>query len=692
MTRARPTTFLHAMLALLALTLFAPLQAQQSAAIQQSNGNNIRAALVADGPPQAGKPWTLAIRFTPKTPEWHGYWKNPGDAGVGMILKWQLPDGWTAAEPIYPVPKTLKISGLMNHVFEGEHAVLVPIAIPAGAATANAPPIVLQVDYLACTDRICVPERARLTLDPATAAKDPRFDGWRAALAPPLDRAVNYEITDRTLRIAIPLPASMGVAEPHVFIENRDLVSYAAVQTFAQDGDTMVVEIPLADTVVTPTRIAGILALGDGNGIRFEGGPGPVPTTGIPLKAEVAAPLPQLWVALIGALLGGLLLNIMPCVFPILSLKAMALAKAGGEEKQARRDSLAYAAGAVVACLALGAVMLLLRAGGEQVGWAFQLQEPGVVVALLVLAVAITASFLGAFELPSLRLSGGGSSGGGSFLTGLLAAFVATPCTGPFMAAALGAALLLPAAQALVLFAALGLGLALPFLLLGFIPALRERLPRPGPWMATFRRWMALPMGLTALALAWLAWRLGGANYLLAALALAVVVTGLLAMLWGARGFGKAGRAAGMAALAAASVALVLVLPGFQSGAAARADAGLLDAEPFSEAALAEARAEGKPVFVWFTADWCLTCKVNEGAAIERESTRDAFDTAGVVVLRGDWTRRDEAITRFLTAQGAAGVPLYLWYPAGAAPKAPPQQLPQVLTPGLLAGLAGGSA
>ena len=355
----------------------------------------------------------------------------------------------------------------------------------------------------------------------------------------------------------------------------------------------------------------------------------------------------------------------------------------------------------MIASLALGAAMLALRAGGEQVGWAFQLQEPGVVAALLVLAAAITASFLGAFELPSPRFAGGGGGGGGSggggggsFLTGLLAAFVATPCTGPFMAAALGAALLLPAAQALLLFAALGLGLALPFLLIGFVPALRERLPRPGPWMASFRRWMALPMGLTALALAWLTWRLGGTGYLLAALALAGLVTALLALLWGARGLGRAGRAAGLAALTAGGAALAIALPGFREAPTARAEPGLLDAKPFSEAALAEARARGKPVFVWFTADWCLTCKVNEGAAIERASTRDAFQRAGVAVLRGDWTRRDEAITRFLTARGAAGVPLYLWYPAaqGAEAKSPPRQLPQVLTPGLLAELARGSA
>jgi thiol:disulfide interchange protein len=337
----------------------------------------------------------------------------------------------------------------------------------------------------------------------------------------------------------------------------------------------------------------------------------------------------------------------------------------------------------ILAVLALGGVLLVLRAGGEEIGWAFQLQEPGVVVALLLLAVAITANFAGLFELPSLSFTGSGKPAG-AFATGLLAAFVATPCTGPFMAAAMGAALLLPAPLALLLFAALGLGLALPFLLLGFVPPLRRLLPRPGKWMNTFRKIMAIPMGLTALALLWLAWRLGGQAFAIAAGALA------FAMLIGLREAGQRQRG-GKSALAAVALTLavvigvgVAVLPRLQSARAAESAAGVIDARPFSEAALAEARASGKPVFVWFTADWCLTCKVNEGVAIERDATRKAFEDAGVVALEGDWTRRDPAITRFLTEHGVAGVPLYLWYPAGGEA----QQLPQVLTPDSLVSLA----
>ena len=273
----------------------------------------------------------------------------------------------------------------------------------------------------------------------------------------------------------------------------------------------------------------------------------------------------------------------------------------------------------------------------------------------------------------------------GAFATGLLAAFVATPCTGPFMAAAMGAALLLPVAQAMLLFAALGLGIALPFLALGFVPALRELLPRPGNWMETFRKVMAIPMGLTALALLWLTWRLGGEGFALVA---GIALAGLLCGTLGHRKAAGCREAVRSLSLAVHCRAL-RVVRGLSpcpmvdrriGGAGGRPDR----AQPFSEAALADARADGRPVFVWFTADWCLTCKVNEGVAIEREATRDAFEKAGVVALRGDWTRRDPAITRFLTDQGAAGVPLYLWYPAGGKP----QQLPQVLTPDSLVSLA----
>lgn len=650
-----------------------------------SQPNNIAASLAVEGPVQPGGTVTLAIHMKP-APGWHGYWLNPGDAGLGMSLDWTLPKGFAAGEAQYPVPATLLISGLMNHVYKGEYAVLVPLSIPAGAKAGSTVPITLDAQWLACTDEVCVPERGRMTaqvrIESQTGQPDPRFDAWRARLPAPLDSPARFALAGGSLRLAIPLPAGMGLDAPHLFVATERLAEYAAPQRFSRNGDTLIVELQRPKAApASPDSMAGVLRLGEsGMGLSFTASPGTVPPAGEPLDAARSTALPLL---ILGALLGGLLLNLMPCVFPILSLKAMSLVRAGESEAQARREGLAYTGGVVIACLALGAALLVLRAAGEEIGWAFQLQEPGIVALLLLLAVAITANFLGLFEMALPGLSGSHEARG-AFATGLLAAFVATPCTGPFMAAAMGAALLLPPLPALVLFAALGLGLALPFLALAMVPALRRLLPKPGAWMTRFRRWMALPMGLTALALAWLAWRIGGESFALSAAALVLL---LIAVLWMAGRRQRRGQAAGVPLLAGSALlalAALVALPPIAS-APGEAAQGIVASQPFSEARLASARASGKPVFVWMTADWCLTCKVNEQAAIEREATAAAFRMADVAVLRGDWTRRDPAITRYLTAHGAAGVPFYQWYPAGGGPG---EQLPQVLTPGLLADLA----
>ena len=658
--------YLASLMALMVALLAAPVSAQRD--------NYIDADLVAEHAPVPGETLTVALRFRPQE-GWHGYWANPGDAGEGMRLDWRLPQGWEASEPLYPVPEELELLGLINHTYSDSYAVLVPIEVPQNASVTNIAAITVDAQWLACSDRLCVPERATLTLrfpqeTPELAAQ---FDEHRAAIPPLIDSTARFEYGSETLRLAIPLPASLDLADPHVFIEQKDVIDYAAPQTFYRDGDMLVAEIARGGLRAEPEGLRGILAFADeGEGVRFEAAPGEVPTGGERIGPRgVETPLALL---LGGALLGGLLLNLMPCVFPILSLKALTLARAGGEERQARAEGLAYTAGVVIACLALGALVLVLRAGGAQVGWAFQLQEPLVVAALLVIATLITANFLGLFEIPSLPIRRRGE--GGAFATGLLAAVVATPCTGPFMAAALGAALLLPPLQAMLLFAILGLGLALPFLLLGFVPSLRRLLPKPGAWMQTFRRVLAVPMGLTALALVWLAWRLGGASFAFAASALAILPVVALT----ARRNGNP-LVAGIAVIAALYFAGSLP---FRAEEQVVSSESVLEPVAYSERALAEARASGAPIFLWFTADWCLTCKVNEQVAIEREGTREAFEDAGVIAMRGDWTRRDPEITRYLEQWEAAGVPLYVWYPGGGEG----EQLPQVLTPDMLAELA----
>jgi DsbC/DsbD-like thiol-disulfide interchange protein/cytochrome c biogenesis protein CcdA len=632
----------------------------------------------------AGATVTLAIVMRPQ-PGWHGYWENPGDAGIANRIAWTLPPGAAVGPVRYPVPQRLLVAGLMNYVYEGEYAALVDLKLPAaGLAPGSAVPIAAKIDYLVCTERICVPESA----DVATAVtvgsaggRDPRFDRYRAALPRPLGATGRFETAAGRFRLGVPLPAAIGLDEAYFFPRTDGALAYGAAQAVSRRGDWLIVETQAGSG--RPAAVEGILAIGGGMGLDVKAAPGKVPAAGSPLTgAEAPArSLMAAALALLGAIAGGLLLNVMPCVFPILSLKALSLARAGGDERAARREALAYTAGVVSVCVALGATLLAVRAGGAAVGWAFQLQDPRVTLLLLLLVGAIALNLAGLFELPGF---GGGEAlakrGGtaGAFWTGALAAFVATPCTGPFMGAALGAALVLPAAAALAVFAGLGLGLALPFLVLGFVPALRRRLPRPGPWMNRFRRILAVPMALTALWLGWLLERQAGGAGMLVGLALLLL---LGAALWWA---GRRQRWLALLPVLAAAAAGAAFLPGADR-VRGPATGGVLGAAAFSEARLAELRSAGRPVFVYFTADWCLTCKVNEKAVIEQQEVADAFQAHRVAVLVGDWTRGDPAIGRFLEKQGRSGVPLYLWY----APGRPAEILPQILTVGRLTGLAG---
>jgi DsbC/DsbD-like thiol-disulfide interchange protein/cytochrome c biogenesis protein CcdA len=648
---------------LLLLLLFA------APAMAQPRETAITPELVAEGPAAPGGEIELAILMRPK-PGWHGYWLNPGDAGLPMTVEWQLPKGVLAGPLRYPVPTRLSIFGLMNYVYEREYAVLVRLKVPEGAS--GAIPIRASARWLACTDKVCVPEAGTIALDLPVGAGPPteraRFDEWRRALPRPLATPSHFALSGDRLRIAIPLPSGVSLGDPYIFPAADGPVEYAAPQRFRRSGDTLTADLQRRRG--EPTEFSGVLALGDGRGLAFTATPGDVPKGGLLVGGLGAG---AIVFAVLGAIAGGFLLNLMPCVFPILALKALHLARGGGEEGETRRDALAYAAGAIVGTGALGAVLLAIRAGGSAAGWAFQLQEPRTILFLMLLAVGISLNLLGLFAVPAL---GGRARPTGGFATGALAAFVATPCAGPFLGAALGTALLLPPAGSLLVFAALGLGLAIPFVAVAFIPALRNRLPKPGPWMARLQRFLAIPMVATALACLWLLWRVGGLTALEVGLVAAAVVALLLV---GTGLLQRKGKQSGYwAAMAAVAVAVlsVSVMP-HRSAVGEQAIEGV---EPWSEARVSDSLRQGHPVFVYFTADWCLTCKANEVAAIDREAVRQAFREHGVLVFAGDWTNGDPTITRFLDSRGRAGVPLYLWYEPGK----PPEELPQILTPGTL--------
>ena len=659
------------------VTLFAMLALPAAADTVPAAGRpHLAMTLVAESTaPRAGETVTIALATVPED-KWHGYWANPGDAGFPARFDWTLPKRASVAAPRWPVPTTLLVAGLMNHVYEAPYALLFDVRVPAGAAAGTVLPITLHANYLVCTDTICVPEdqTLALTLRIGNGAADPaaakRFAGWRRAIPRPLDAAATYEAGAQGLRVAIPYPAGAALKDAHLFAVTPGAMDYAAAQSVAREGDRLI--------LTTKGKPAGpfeaVLRIGDGQGLAVRAVPG---TIGAGATSGGGA----WWAALAafaGAVLGGLILNVMPCVFPILSLKALSLAKSGADARAARREALAYSAGVILVCVALGAGLLALRAAGSTVGWAFQLQDPRVIGVLLLLVAAIAFNLAGLFELPTPRFAGE-SGAGGAFATGALAAFVATPCTGPFMGAALGAALVLPTAAALLVFAGLGLGIALPFLAIGFVPGLRRRLPRPGAWMERMRHILSVPMFLTALALAWVLGRQAGVDGM---------TQGLAALLLAGLGLWWAGRrqAKGLSAWPIAAPALILAaaLVVMTKPAAASQVVAKAGTERFDQARLAALRAQGKPVFAYFTADWCLTCKVNERVAIDTETARNAFAEHGITVLVGDWTDGDPVLGRFIEAHNRAGVPLYLYYPKGGGE---PQVLPQVLTPGILAAL-----
>lgn len=678
----------------LALMLIAVPAMAQAPAAHVSVQPHTRLEIIAESSaPVAGQPLAVGLVLTPQ-PGWHTYWSNPGDAGAETRVTWTLPDGTPAPPPLaYPLPETLVVSGLMNYVYPNANVLMTTVTPPADLKKGTPFPVTARVDWLVCSLEQCVPESATVTLPlvigngAADAENGFRIAAAQAALPKPVTWPAKWSASNGRFVLSVPFGSTAKVKSAYFFPASEGVIDFAAPQSVTIAGDNLRIETAAA-TPPPSGAVSGVLKVEQSDidhpiGFAITAQPGAVPAVGMALgpKPVRDSSAPALLPILLAAILGGVILNIMPCVFPILSLKALSLAKGNVDTAVARRDALAYTAGVVLVCTALGGLVLLLRAAGSQVGWAFQLQDPRVIAGLLLLVTAIALNLAGVFEINLTTGNLGDDTirkGGtvGSFATGALAAFVATPCTGPFMAGALGAALVLPAGQALAVFAGLGFGLALPFLAIGFSPALRKRLPKPGPWMNRLRAILSVPMFLTALALAWVLGRQAGVAGMTAGLAGALGV-GLLLWWLGSRQQGGGTTWLPAGATIATAVAAILLLPIAEpaNAGATSAPAGLA-AQPYSPAKLAALQADGKPVFLYMTADWCLTCKVNEKGAMADSSVAKTFRDKGITVLEGDWTRGDAVISQWLAQRGRAGVPVYVFYAADGTAT----ELPQILT------------
>ncbi|MBX9752738.1 MAG: thioredoxin family protein [Roseococcus sp.] len=684
----------RALLLILAL-LLAPLagRAGESAPVTSPRAT---VTLLADRSAIApGEPFRLMLHQR-LAPGWHTYWSNPGDAGAPpeITFDWipgEQGQGWQVGDLQFPAPSRMPFGPLMNYGYAGEAAFLLTVTPPPGLRPGDYVTITADATWLVCAD-ICIPEEGRFTLglDVAAAAipaHAARFMAAEAAMprAAPFEASFAFAGPRGALTIRSPSFSAGAVREAAFFPDGQNVIENAPEQRLTLRAGEITLGLTRGAAEV-PARLTGVLTLTDAAGVRgaylVDAAPGgPLP----------GSPLP-LWQILLFAALGGLILNLMPCVFPVLAMKAMAMAKLGGAARGAiRAEAASYTAGVVLAFLALGGLMLGLRAAGGGAGWGFQFTYPAFVAGMAWLMLAVGLNLSGVFQIGGTIGAGQGLTGqgghAGSFFTGVLAVVVATPCTAPFMATAIGAALVLPAYATLAIFGAMGLGLALPYALLGLFPATARFLPRPGAWMERLRQFLAFPMYAAAAWLVWVLAQQSGPDGVLMALVGAVLIA-LAAWAWGvAQQSGRTPRRLSEALALAAIMAALALLP--MLGAVPPASAAISQGEAWSAPRLAELRAGGNPVFVNLTAAWCISCKVNERVAIHTEGVQSAFAAAGVAQLTGDWTRGDAAITALLREHGRDGVPLYLLYPAGGGA---PAILPQILTEGILLGALRASA
>ena len=665
----------------------------------------IRAELVAHAPQgvQAGQPLWLGLQLTHQ-PEWHTYWHNPGDSGLPTQIELNLPAGMTAGDVQWPLPHKLKVGNLTNYGFEKTVLLAAPLTV-SKQFKPNAKQgldIQLHANWLVCRLE-CIPQEGDFDLHiPVNSSFAPHaaaFEDLMAQQPQVLNTAqatISFEAQLLVMQVS-GLPTALHGKTLSLFPEAAELVESAAEQhplaNQTWQGDVWTVKLPLSTMRVTePKSFGAILTLGDGDQRQGFLVSGPVKqswpnVSDIPSSTAPAVQAPttdQSWLgfalAVAGAFVGGLILNLMPCVLPVLAIKLLGFAQHSRAHRAHRVAGMAYTAGVVLSFLALGAGVLALRAAGEQLGWGFQLQSPVVVSVLAAFFTLIALNLFGLFEFGQILPSRVASFQYkhpvmDAALSGVLAVAVASPCTAPFMGASLGLAMTLPTWQSLSIFVAMGLGLAAPYLLASFMPAVARLLPHPGPWMVTLRQLLAFPMLATV---GWLLWVLGQQTSLDAAMFALGGLLLLAALIWAIKQHTPAAR--GLAWLIAAalvwgafSFAEELNAPAtsaVESNSASNGSASNGSAvwQPWSETAVAQSLAQGHPVFVDFTAAWCVTCQINKKSTLSNSEVLADFAAHQVTLMRADWTRRDPAITAALSALGRSGVPVYVLHAPGKAP------------------------
>ena len=677
----------------------------------------VRAELVAHAPQGAvpGQPVWVGLKITHQ-PHWHTYWKNPGDSGLPTTLEWTLPAGVTAGETAWPAPKSIAIGTLTNYGYED--TVVLPVSLTISpafqAGLTGDMEIKLNASWLVCRQE-CIPQDGSFVLHVpvrgSVAINGADFDAARTAAPTALAGSAQSEVAGNLVTVTVRgLPAAWQGKALQAFPELGNLFETSGTPnptTLANPlgaaggaqgwrGDTWVGRFAVSDqrsanasllpvvlrwgdkTIQLSTQVSGTWP-----SLATPAGISPALQTALDANRSTtvaAAPTggwAALGVALAAALLGGLILNLMPCVLPVLAIKVMAIAQHANQTRREQRlQGLAYTVGVVGSFVALGALMLGLRAGGEQLGWGFHLQSPAVVAGLAVLFTLLALNLAGLFEIGNVLPQGLANlqakhPAADAFLSGVLAVAIASPCSAPFMGASLGYAITLPALQALAIFAALGVGLALPFLAAAWVPAIAQWLPRPGAWMDTLRRFMAFPMFATVV---WLVWVLGHLSGVNGAGALLAMLVALALVVWalGLKGrsrtiFASISIAIG-AAITWATGSFVLQMEPLAVESAPAVNGTATTWQPWVPGRVEAELSAGKPVFVDFTAAWCITCQYNKKTTLANADVMADFATKKVQLLRADWTRRDPAITQALEQLGRSGVPVYVLYQAGKTP------------------------